>query len=102
MANSNGDSDTGTGPLCWGMSPEIFYPIPRRGRPLSQEQIAQAVAICEQCPVQKGCLELGRYEDWGIWGGTTPEQRGAPPREESRGRRHGPLRKRGRGGAGST
>jgi WhiB family redox-sensing transcriptional regulator len=31
--------------------------------------------ICLRCPVIALCLKVGLYEDYGIWGGTTPEQR---------------------------
>jgi len=28
-----------------------------------------------RCPVIAECLQVGVYEDFGIWGGTTPDQR---------------------------
>ncbi len=45
-------------------------------------RIAEAKALCRQCPVKAACLaEAERIEDgvadrtWGIWGGLTPEER---------------------------
>jgi len=31
--------------------------------------------ICMRCPVMDKCLKVGMFEDYGIWGGTTPKQR---------------------------
>lgn len=35
--------------------------------------------ICQDCPddVKNACLELGRSEPHGVWGGTAPKERGA-------------------------
>ena len=38
-------------------------------------QFALAKAICVTCPVITSCLELGRNETEGIWGGKLPEER---------------------------
>lgn len=55
---------------CAGADSDLFYPEPR-----ATAQIARALAICHACPVQAECLAAGRHDDYGIWGGTTPEQR---------------------------
>jgi WhiB family transcriptional regulator, redox-sensing transcriptional regulator len=36
-----------------------------------------AIAICKTCPVANNCFQFAKREciDFGIWGGTTPEQR---------------------------
>jgi len=34
-----------------------------------------AKEICMRCPVIAKCLLVGMQEDFGIWGGATPEQR---------------------------
>lgn len=34
-----------------------------------------AKRICRDCPVKMECLEKGMNEPYGIWGGTTPEER---------------------------
>lgn len=36
----------------------------------------QAKAKCGTCPVQRACLERGKLEDWGIWGGLDVSERG--------------------------
>ena len=35
-----------------------------------------ALAICATCPVIDPCREASVNEPWGVWGGTTPEERG--------------------------
>jgi WhiB family redox-sensing transcriptional regulator len=58
--------------------PEIFFPDDL-GKPYNQRIIAVAVEtareICMECPVMDKCLKVGLFEEYGIWGGTTPEQR---------------------------
>jgi AraC-like DNA-binding protein len=39
------------------------------------ENIAQAKEACGFCPVRAECAELGKNEEFGIWGGMTPEDR---------------------------
>jgi WhiB family redox-sensing transcriptional regulator len=42
-----------------------------------EEVVAQAVAICEGCPVRQECLEtaLADRNLFGVWGGTTQAER---------------------------
>jgi WhiB family redox-sensing transcriptional regulator len=42
-----------------------------------QEANEDAKAVCEDCPIKISCLggALRRGEEFGIWGGTTPEDR---------------------------
>lgn len=56
-----------------GVDPELFFPV--SGHNLLQT--ARAKAICGRCPVIEACgwHAIDRGEDWGIWGGVTPEQR---------------------------
>ena len=35
-----------------------------------------ALAVCAACPVVEPCRLAGSQEPWGVWGGTTPEERG--------------------------
>jgi WhiB family redox-sensing transcriptional regulator len=63
---------------CRGESTETFYPPDRaRGnaRRLSERRAKQ---ICESCPVLLPCRRyaVDAQEPHGIWGGTTPEERG--------------------------
>ncbi|MGO9658099.1 MAG: WhiB family transcriptional regulator [Acidimicrobiales bacterium] len=38
-------------------------------------ETATAKAICAGCPVRRQCLSAGRYEEFGIWGGLTAQER---------------------------
>ena len=33
--------------------------------------------LCEHCPVRAECKEVGKDEEWGLWGGLTPAERKA-------------------------
>ena len=53
-----------------------FYPVGTKGKlALMHEQ--QAKQICRVCPVIDACLEgaLERGEQYGVWGGTSEEER---------------------------
>lgn len=60
--------------LCAQSDPEAWFPETGDGR-----SARQAVRICRQCPVIAECLEhaLERRERYGVWGGTTPNERRA-------------------------
>jgi len=45
--------------------------------------IDTARQICMRCPVMDKCLKVGMFEDYGIWGGTTPKQRQKLKRERT-------------------
>jgi len=70
---------------CRGLLPDLFFPV--RG----YETAADALAVCDRCPVVEACLEyaLVERENEGIFGGTTPKQRRALRRK-----RKGTLRTR--------
>lgn len=61
-------------------SPTWYLAAPCRGMtslmfdPLREEE---AVVVCSGCPFTAPCLELARnnHEEFGVWGGTTPQQR---------------------------
>ena len=55
---------------CRGLDPDIFYPV-------SEDDAAEAKAICAQCPVRQACLEYAHAnrERDGIWGGATEKER---------------------------
>jgi WhiB family redox-sensing transcriptional regulator len=57
---------------CAGEDPEIFFPTV--GGPASE-----ARAICGRCPHRQACLDwaLETEQGFGIWGGTTPDERAA-------------------------
>jgi WhiB family redox-sensing transcriptional regulator len=63
---------------CRGTDTEIFYPV-------NAEEEAEALSICATCPVRAQCLDYAIHnrEAYGIWGGTTPEQRRRIRREQA-------------------
>jgi WhiB family transcriptional regulator, redox-sensing transcriptional regulator len=69
---------------CLSADPDLFFPISSRGP--AEKQIARAKLICARCTVRRECLEFAVNHDqiYGIWGGTTPEDR---QRERRRRRR---------------
>lgn len=50
--------------------------------------IELAKAVCKRCPVQPECLAyaLERGEQWGVWGGTSEEERRSIKRRATRAR----------------
>ncbi|MEU9245732.1 WhiB family transcriptional regulator [Streptomyces sp. NPDC048385] len=62
--------------VCHGMDPDdadaTFFPLPR-----DHEAIAEAKALCAQCPVKRDCLNyaLENVLKEGIWGGLTEAER---------------------------
>jgi WhiB family redox-sensing transcriptional regulator len=52
------------------MDPDLFFPGP-------DEDQEQALEVCRTCPVREECLEwaLIARERYGIWGGTTEQER---------------------------
>jgi hypothetical protein len=65
--------------------PNIFFPEDYIGT-TDAKTIAMTVetarAICLRCPVMAKCLKVGMFEDYGIYGGTTPQQRKQLRREQ--------------------
>ena len=63
---------------CRGTDTEIFFPA-------NADEEAEALSICATCPVRAQCLEYAvrNKEIYGIWGGTTPEQRRRIRRERA-------------------
>jgi WhiB family transcriptional regulator, redox-sensing transcriptional regulator len=60
---------------CLHADPDLFFPISAAGRAV--DQIAQAKAICANCPVRRECLEFActNAPVHGVWGGTTLDER---------------------------
>lgn len=60
---------------CLGMPTEMFYP---EGRSASRT-LAEAREVCMSCPVRRQCLaaalETPPWDDHGVWGGTTRNER---------------------------
>jgi WhiB family transcriptional regulator, redox-sensing transcriptional regulator len=70
---------------CRTEDPELFFPITASGP--SAQQIEAAKAVCHRCGVQDQCLHyaLESHQSYGVWGGTSEEERGhmSPPRAAS-------------------
>ena len=60
---------------CRDTNPDLFFPVGTTGPAI--EQIAQAKAVCSECPSRAPCLEfaLMTNQDSGVWGGTSEEER---------------------------
>lgn len=60
---------------CLAVDGDVFYPE-GRGRAFRDAE-ERAVAVCRTCPVATQCLAyaLGRRDVWGVWGGTTEDER---------------------------
>jgi WhiB family transcriptional regulator, redox-sensing transcriptional regulator len=69
---------------CVSADPDLFFPISTRNR--AEKQIARAKMICTGCKVRGECLDFAMSHNltYGIWGGTTAEDR---QRERRRKRR---------------
>ena len=55
---------------CFGVEPDVFFPI-------SEEEAGPALAFCGVCRIREECLSwaLKNGERYGVWGGTTEQQR---------------------------
>jgi WhiB family transcriptional regulator, redox-sensing transcriptional regulator len=60
---------------CRDLDANLFFPAGETGPAASQ--IVQAKAICASCPVKGDCLQFAllTHQDYGIWGGTTEDER---------------------------
>jgi WhiB family redox-sensing transcriptional regulator len=56
--------------FCREIDPELMYPVTAAG-------YRQARKICAGCPVIDDCREhaLDHWEQWGVWGGMSEEER---------------------------
>ena len=60
---------------CRQADPDLFFPIGTTGPAIGQ--IGEAKRICQACPVRTSCLgwALRHGISFGIWGGTTEDDR---------------------------
>ena len=73
--------------LACSTDPDLFFAE-------SPVDVAQAKALCQDCPVQAACLAaaLQRGEPWGVWGGELLLRGVVVPGKRARGRpRKAPL-----------
>lgn len=64
---------------CVGTPKATFFP----GRGATNRHVESIKAICEGCPVIGPCLEMGMAERFGIWGGTSENERRTLRRERN-------------------
>ena len=64
---------------CRGESTETFFLSAGQRGVARRRREAAAKAVCADCPVSRQCLNwaLRIAEPYGVWGGTTPEERNA-------------------------
>lgn len=55
-------------------TPEWYAEAGRLAGPVREREL-RAQLICLGCPLIEECLELGMPEEYGVWGGHTPEER---------------------------
>ena len=69
------EHDWRTDAACRYCSPDLFFPAGTTGP--AEHEVTAAKAVCAACPVQSACLlyALDTRQDFGIWGGTTQEER---------------------------
>lgn len=75
--------DFGSHPLCADEDPDLHFPVSEDiSLPLIREQVEQAKAVCEECPLKAVCREnaINRGSE-GIWGATTTAERAEIRRE---------------------
>ena len=79
----NGENWRSSG-ACRSADPDLFFPSAGRGQ--AERQIARAKMICAGCRVRRECLEFAMTHDqtYGIWGGTTVEDRQRDRRRKRR------------------
>jgi WhiB family transcriptional regulator, redox-sensing transcriptional regulator len=67
---------------CRDVDPDLFFPT-GTSAPADRRQAEQAKAVCALCPVRSECLawSLDTFQDSGIWGGLTEEERRALRRQ---------------------
>ena len=66
--------------LCRLEDPEVFFPVALEGTAEGDAARAQAVSVCQACPVKAECLTFALDHgetEFGVWGGLTESQRRA-------------------------
>jgi hypothetical protein len=58
---------------CKGLHQDIFFPPVEETNQNVYYRVGKLV--CNSCPVWEDCFEYGREENWGLWGGLTPQER---------------------------
>jgi WhiB family redox-sensing transcriptional regulator len=73
------DRDWRTRAACLAVDPELFFTDHGEHTRAAKRQIAQAKAVCAECPVRPHCLAwaLGQRVAFGVWGGWSEGKRRA-------------------------
>ncbi len=70
--------------LCRDMDPDLWFPEYDERTKEYGEQATTAIMVCNICPIKEACLAYGlEFEDYGVWGGTTPSKRREMRKNES-------------------
>jgi WhiB family redox-sensing transcriptional regulator len=66
---------------------DLFFPVGDPSAPGNVLQAERAKRVCSACEVRRDCLSFAvdAAEGWGIWGGTTEDERHAARRHLTRG-----------------
>lgn len=64
---------------CLDLPGDDFFPLAAPGTDAYEAQAATAIATCGTCPVRRPCRDyaVSTRQAWGVWGGTTPDERNA-------------------------
>jgi WhiB family transcriptional regulator, redox-sensing transcriptional regulator len=84
MSATGSATDWRSSAACRSADPDLFFPLSSAGG--ADQQIGRAKTICAGCRVRRECLDYALAEDqnYGIWGGTTPEDRQRARRRKRR------------------
>lgn len=63
---------------CRDLPADDFFPIAPPNTDAYAEQATEALKACGTCPVRQPCHDfaVSTRQQWGVWGGTTPGERG--------------------------
>ena len=63
--------------VCRTTDPNEFFPADSERGQRRQTREERAKALCAACPVKEACFNhaMAVREPYGVWGGTTPEER---------------------------
>jgi WhiB family transcriptional regulator, redox-sensing transcriptional regulator len=62
--------------LCRGLDPKLFCGTDQETFAFRKAREREAKQVCAVCPVREPCLDYAlRYNQHGVWGGTTDEER---------------------------
>ena len=72
------DEDPYADAACIDADSDIFFPHRDPTQPWVSDETLYAAAkrYCAMCPIRRMCLDDHRRERFGMWGGTTPAERG--------------------------